>query len=91
MQNTKKIELIDLYEDLLDDTAKEDLCMDDEEWQKYLEWEWDPFIVFEWDPDYMVTPEWDTIYFIIIGSRVYYIDTTESWEYMEELNWINII
>lgn len=85
MQNTKKIELIDLYAYLLDDTAKEDLCMDDEEWQKYLEWEWDPFIVFEWDPDYMVTPEWDTIYFIIIGSRVYYIDTTGSDDYLDKL------
>jgi hypothetical protein len=37
MQNTKKLEFIDLYADPLDDTAKDDLCMDDEEWQKYLE------------------------------------------------------
>lgn len=82
---TKKLQFIDLYEDLLDDIAKDDLCMDDEEWQKYMDGEWDPYIVFEWDPDYMVTPEWDTIYFIIIGSRVYYIDSTGSREYIEEL------
>ena len=89
-KEAKKLEYIDLYQDILDETAKDDLCMDNEEWQKYMDGEWDPYIVFEWDPDYLVTPEGSIVYFIIIWSRVYYIGDPDD-EYMEALqefcNW----
>ena len=81
----KKLEFIDLFNDLLDEKDFYNLCFSDDEIKAYHDWSFDPFIIFEWDPDYMIEENWNTIYFIIIDDKVYYIDLEGSDENLDKL------
>lgn len=82
----EKLEFIDLLNDCLEKEDFENLCFEDKEIEEYNDWQWDPFIVFEGDPDYMINPEnWNTVYFIRIDNKVYYIDCFDDGEDLEKL------
>ena len=76
----KKLEFIDLFNDLLENEDFEKLCMSEDEIKQYHDWSRDPFIVFEGDPDYMIDENWNTLYFIRIDNKVYYIDYNSDWD-----------
>lgn len=79
-----KKEYIDIMYDALDEKAFSDLCLNEEEIDQYYDGDFDYFSIFDGDPDYMVTENWDRIYFIIIWNRVYYI-TYWDWEGIYQL------
>lgn len=78
--NKEKLQFIDLFNDRLEKDDFENLCFSEKEIKDYENWQWDPFIVFEGDPDYMIDESWNTIYFIRIDNKVYYIDYDSNWD-----------
>ena len=86
----EKLQFIDLFNDRLEKDDFENLCFSEKEIKDYENWQWDPFIVFEGDPDYMIDEVWNTIYFIRIKDKVYYIDYNSDWDQwysdLEKLN-----
>lgn len=78
--NKEKLQFIDLFNDRLEKDDFENLCFSEKEIKDYENWLWDPFIVFEGDPDYMIDESWNTIYFIRIDNKVYYIDYDSNWD-----------
>lgn len=86
----EKLQFIDLFNDRLEKDDFEKLCFSEKEIKDYENWQWDPFIVFEGDPDYMIDESWNTVYFIRIDNKVYYIDYNSDWDQwysdLEKLN-----
>lgn len=81
----KKLEFINLADEMLGQEDFENLCMTDEEIEAYKEWTRDAFWLFEGDSDYMIDECWNITYFMIIKNKVYYIDLENDAETLKKL------